>query len=289
MRSLVSINPRSFMYIPAHSEKFINKIVSSPIKPDLACLDLEDGVALNQKDIALENAIETIQKYPEIRWGIRCNSDQWETELNKLPISAKQPLLPIVLPKVEFPDQISSVERFLRSKGHSNPDIFVMIETPMGLENIGAIFQHSRSIRAAIFGAEDFLSHYAIVRSDGEEELSWARGRILNACFAYNVHPIDAVCTQFKNPEKLLTECKTGVSIGFRGKQCIHPIQIETINSTFIPPASILIESKQIVQAFEEHQKNGSGAFSFDNRLIDRPEYEKAKNIVQRFELYNSL
>jgi citrate lyase subunit beta/citryl-CoA lyase len=82
--------------------------------------------------------------------------------------------------------------------------------------------------------------------------------------------------------EAFAKEVKLAVQLGFMGKQCIHPSQIDTVNSSFSPSPQEVDRSRRIVKAFEEAQARGLGAISFEGKMVDTMNYRQAKETLAR-------
>lgn len=69
--------------------------------------------------------------------------------------------------------------------------------------------------------------------------------------------------------------------MGFTGKQVIHPSQVPVVNTAYAPSQNTVKWATDMIEAFEEHQKSGQGAFVFDGKMIDMPLVLQARNIMQ--------
>ena len=85
----------------------------------------------------------------------------------------------------------------------------------------------------------------------------------------------------FQNLDGLKTQSQEGFQWGYTGKQVIHPIQIETVQNAFTPSSEKIEWARQLIEAFDQHQKSGKGAFNFRGHMIDRPLLIQARNIIQ--------
>ena len=109
--------------------------------------------------------------------------------------------------------------------------------------------------------------------------MAYARQATVIAARAFSLQPIDLVCVE-RSDDKLLEECKMGWTIGFRGKQAIHPDQIETIQRTFQPSRDKIREAVRILEAGRLNEERGQGAFTLDGIVVDRPVIKAAANTV---------
>lgn len=80
--------------------------------------------------------------------------------------------------------------------------------------------------------------------------------------------------------EGLKVQCEMGARMGYTGKQIIHPDQINVVQKAFMPSTKQIDWANALMTAFEEHQKAGKGAFTYQNQMIDMPTIKQAKNIL---------
>lgn len=76
-----------------------------------------------------------------------------------------------------------------------------------------------------------------------------------------------------------------GKRLGFNGKQCIHPTQVEVAQSTFSPSEKEVEWALRVVIADEKADAQGRGAWTLDGKMIDVPVVGKAKATVKKAEL----
>ena len=93
--------------------------------------------------------------------------------------------------------------------------------------------------------------------------------------------PIDTSFIDLEDLEGLKQSALRARNMGFQGKACIHPRQVNIVNAIFSPTESEISEARQIVTAFEKAEKSGSASIRVNNRFIDYATYEKAKKVLQ--------
>jgi citrate lyase subunit beta-like protein len=129
----------------------------------------------------------------------------------------------------------------------------------------------------------------SLTRTPSLSEFLYARSAIATACRAHELaSTIDLVCTAYKGEEGLKTleeECIGGKSLGFNGKQLIHPTQVEIAQRTFQPSEQEVEWAVRVVVADEKADKQGRGAWTLDGKMIDVPVVGKAKALVKKAEL----
>jgi citrate lyase subunit beta / citryl-CoA lyase len=69
-------------------------------------------------------------------------------------------------------------------------------------------------------------------------------------------------------------------SLGFTGKMCIHPTQLETVERIFSPSDEALAKARRIVAEFEAALAKGIAAITVDGELVDPPIYDQAKKLL---------
>ncbi|HXF60139.1 MAG TPA: CoA ester lyase, partial [Caldilineaceae bacterium] len=213
---------RSFLYVPGDSARKIEKAVAS--EADTLILDLEDGVALAQKETArltVGAALRQLDFGPRERL-VRLNAI--EPGLGRLDaeIAATLPGRPdgYVIPKVEAAETLALVgARLAAAEQEAGIEpgatrLFAMIETARGLLHLPAIAAASHRLAGLIFGAEDFTADVGAQRTPGGLELLYARSAIVTAAAAYGLHAVDAVYLELEDLEGLSEECETVRRLG---------------------------------------------------------------------------
>ena len=79
----------------------------------------------------------------------------------------------------------------------------------------------------------------------------------------------------------LSEECRRVKELGFGGKICIHPSQLEPVNRAFSPTSEEVERARKIVAAAEAQ---GTGAIVVDGRMVDKAVLLGARRIVEAAE-----
>lgn len=276
---------QSRLYLPGNSPSMM--INAGIHNPHGIILDLEDSVAPAKKDearILVRNALRQINFYGAERM-VRIN--QLPLGLEDVEEIAAHHVNLVLIPKCENPGEIIQVEetitRVLKEKGRSY-EIFLMpiIESCLGVENSFQISTSSKNVVAMAIGLEDYTADLGVPRTlDGEESL-YARTRIINACKAAGIQPIDSVFSDVEDMEALAENVRKSKSLGFEGMGCIHPRQIEVIHREFMPSEAEIEKSKKIVAAYDEAKKKGLGVVSLGSKMIDAPVVKRAQHILDQ-------
>ena len=258
---------RSFIFTPGTRPELLSKAFESGA--DIVCLELEDGVAPDEKNKARQNVVKLLKSAPvreACELVVRVNSLRTRFGLDDLvAFLDTPPPLTIMLPKVESEDEVKIIDDlFLESNQQIN--LQVIIETNKGLEACFEIAQSSPNITALFFGGVDMA---ADLRCSGTwDSLLYARSKLVHAAAAANIDSLDVPFLDLNDENGLLEQATLAKELGFSGKGAIHPKQIPVINSIFTPSPE---EIAYAVRVIEEFKKAESGLVVLDGKLIEKP------------------
>ena len=280
---------RSWMFVPGHRQRMIDKALG--LNADAIMLDIEDGVAPSEKDTARKNIGESLgrKKTPgsPARY-VRINAIGHPRMDADLDAVVRPGLEGLVLPKVDTVAEARKVDAILtdRESKRRMPSggikLLIAIESPKGLLNAPAIAASSSRVTGLMFGAEDFGREIGLpaVREGEARDLIFARSAMVIAAASAHVQAIDGVWVDLNDGPGLLGFAKQSRRLGFSGMSCIHPSQVDAINTTFSPTAEEIDYCKKVLQAFEEANARGDGSIAFGGQLIDRPIVERARRTI---------
>ncbi len=266
---------RSILYMPGDDRSKIEK--AQTLGLDSFCMDLEDGVALNNKPAARESVKSALK---ELDFGhaerlVRINPAETvlaTQDLESLLVSRPDG---IVVPKVESAADIQWVAWQLDA---ANMPIIAIVETARGIINLKEIGAAGSTLSALAFGAEDLAGDIGATRTKAGWEVLYARSAVITHAAANGLQALDMVFVDFRDPEGLALEAQAGASMGYDGKQAIHPNQIEVINQAFTPSQEEIEKAQRVVVEFDKNSQAGTGAFAIDGKMIDMPLYQSAQN-----------
>ncbi len=283
---------RSRLYLPGNEPKYF--INAGLHKPDGVILDLEDSVAPASKHDArflVRNALRSVD-FSCCERMVRIN--QLPAGLEDLKFIVPHNIHVIIIPKVEHAEQIKQVEEVvlkIKKEKKIKNDIFFMpiIESALGVINAYEIASASKNICALAIGLEDYTADIGTQRTDEGRESLFARNIVVNAARAAGIQPIDTVYSDVTNMEGLRESAIEAKSLGFDGKGCIHPRQVEVVHKAFAPTEQEIGKAKKIVKAFKEAEKKGLGVVSIGSKMIDAPVVKRAQKTTQLAIMNNLL
>jgi citrate lyase beta subunit len=135
---------------------------------------------------------------------------------------------------------------------------------------------------ALIFGAEDLAGNIGATRSKAGWEVFYARSAVVTHAAAFGLQAIDTLCVDFNDEVALKEDAQIGASLGFSGKLAIHPRQVEVIQAIFTPTDEQIARAQRLIQAHDEQQAQGIGAFAFEGKMIDRPAIRAAEQVLAK-------
>ena len=303
---------RSELAVPGSNPTFMEKSATSAA--DVIFLDLEDAVAPDDKEQARKNIIQALN---DIDWGnktmmIRINGlDTHYMYRDVVDIVEACPRLDMILiPKVGVPADVYAIDVLVTQieqakKREKKIGFEVLIETALGMANVEAIAQSSKRLEAMSFGVADYAAScrtrstviggvnedYSVLTDKdeaGNRQTHWqdpwlfAQQRMLVACRAYGLRPIDGPFGDFSDKDGYISAARRCAAAGYEGKWAIHPSQIELANEVFTPSEKEVEKARRILEAMEEAAKAGRGAVALDGRLIDIASIRMAEALIQK-------
>lgn len=291
---------RSVLAVPASKWKMVER---GPLSgADLFFLDLEDAVAPDSKAEARKNVVRAVK---ELDWQgrptlYRMNSldtPYFYRDVIEVVEEAGDRLDLILVPKAERPEDLHTLDTLLTSVElnagleKNKVKLEAQIETALGLTNIDAIARATPRLEALHFGPGDYaasvrMPQTSIGTMDEWDEaypghrFHYAMHRIVVAARANDLRAIDGPVADYRDEEGLRKSCLRARSLGFDGKWCIHPSQVETVNKVFSPTERELEWAKRVVSAYEEATAAGSGSISVDGQMVDAASIKMARNTL---------
>ena len=271
--------PRSWLFVPADSEKKIGKAIES--EADAVIFDLEDSVAPQQKAAARQVLKGLGKRSGGPQWWVRINplrTDEHRKDLEMLGIAG---IHGVVLPKAEGGADIDE----LAHRTGNIPIHAIVTETAASLFGLLSYRDPKSPLAAMSWGAEDLSAALgASSKYDADGQLAFtyqlARSLCLAGAAAAGVQPVDGVFADFRDDEGLAAEAQAARRDGFTGKLAIHPAQVPVINAAFTPSREELKHARAIVAAFEGDPD--AGVVSLDGRMLDLPHLIQARRVLER-------
>jgi citrate lyase subunit beta/citryl-CoA lyase len=230
-------------------------------------VDLEDAVAPDAKAGARSALAEWLPQAPRPVL-VRINAADTEWFAADLTLCARANVGGILLPKCERVDDLQRI-----AAACPGVPLHPLVETAHGLWNALALAQ-AQGVRSLLFGSLDFQADLGI----GDDDLLHARSQlVLVSRVAGIAAPIDGVTQAIDDPEAIRRDAARSRELGFGGKACIHPNQVDIVNECFAPTAAEVRWAEAVVAAFAT---SAGDAVRVEGRMVDRPVLLKAQGIL---------
>ncbi len=282
---------RSMLFVPGNNPGLIRDV--HIYKPDSIMLDLEDAIAITEKDSArflVYNMLKELGDYYkelDIETVVRINALDTEFWKDDLEAVVRAGVDVIRISKTDTPQDVltveKEVERIEKEIGREigSTKLMAALESPLAVINAYQIATSSKRLMGIALSGEDFVTGLKTERSSEGHELNTARGMIILAARAAGVSAHDTVYSDVNNDEGFIKEANFIKQLGFDGKSLIHPRQVELVHKVYTPSKKSIEKSYKIVKATEKALKEGKGVFTVDGKMVDKPIIERAKHVLE--------
>ncbi len=282
--------PRSLLFTPATSPRRVEKAFTSGA--DGVIVDLEDAVALAEKPEARRQAALSLAQRRAVPAYLRVNALSTPFCFEDLGVAAGSAADGIVLPKIESVEDVAIANWMLaqletaHGRAVGSIELMPIVETARGMAAAGAIAaacKRSGRVRRLFYGAVDFALDLDVDLADEAGAMAQARFALALACRAAELEgPMDTVFVTIADAEGLRLSAQRARAMGFTGKACIHPAQVEVVNAAFTPSEAELAHAQKIVTAFEAAEAAGAASVSVDGAMVDYPVVLKARRTLAK-------
>ncbi len=276
--------------MPGDSRRKIEK--GAALDVDSIIMDLEDGVALNNKVAARDAVLSALH---EVDFGrserlVRTNMiiPGWLFDKD-IEVTVQGKPDGYVLPKVENAWQIQHVSMLLAAAEDRNDwprgtiRLLAIIETALGVANLSEIANADERLEALIFGAEDLAGDIGATRTREGWEVFYARSAVVTYAKAFKRQAIDTLLTDLTlSDEDIMADTRFSAQMGFDGRLAIHPKQVAPIQRVFTPSTESIRHAKRLIAAHDAHQAVGKGAFEYEGKMVDMPMVRAALLVLAR-------
>ena len=278
---------RSFLFAPGNHARRVEKALS--LSADAVILDLEDAVANSEKIKSRALVLAALQGPRNCKGYVRVNALGTPWSYGDLVAVIHPEVDGVLLPKVESASDLHTVEWLItsleneRNLPKGSIDLIPIVETALGFSNLASIARSGTRVRRIAFGAGDFTLDLGITWTSNETELlSYRNTFVVESRAAGLEPPLDTVWVALDDEAGFNQSVETVQKLGFQGKMCIHPNQLQHVNACFSPSEKQITHAKRVVEAFEVAEKQGLAAIQVDGQFVDYPIVYLAKKLIER-------
>jgi citrate lyase subunit beta / citryl-CoA lyase len=291
IEDVVQIVRRSSLFVPANMPKFVEKAWTRGA--DTILLDLEDSVALSQKNAA--RAVVKDDLPVVVKGGaevmVRINKP-FAMAVADLDACIWPGLAGVRFPKAESGQEIRVLDLLIaerelaRDIPRGTIQVHASIETALGLHNVQAIAAASPRLVSISFGAEDYARDMEIEPSSDGRELFLGKMQILLAARLAGIQAcgLMASIADFKDIERVVRLVREARSMGFKGSTCIHPAQVQPLNEGFSFTPEEIEHARKVIAALDAAEAEGRDSVAVDGKMVDIPVADRARRLLARAE-----
>ncbi|TXC70569.1 CoA ester lyase [Sphingomonas ginsenosidivorax] len=272
----MTIAARSILFVPGDRPERFDKARASGA--DLVVIDLEDAVLPDRKAAARDTIHDTLADLTEPRFVVRINSLDTEWHADDVRALAGLPgVSGLMLPKAERASDFAAMHEAATGK-----PLHALVET------VSAVFALADLVTAPglarlSFGTVDFQAD-AGIDGDGAEIDHVRTMIVLHSRNAGLAAPVDGVSTDLSDDAALARDADHARRFGFGGKLCVHPRQVQVVNTAFLPSDVDVQWATRVMAAID----GGFGAVALDGKLIDKPVVDRARRLLGAHAAYQS-
>lgn len=304
---------RSTLAVPGSKPRFFEKAASSAA--DVVFFDLEDSVPPDNKEQARRDVIAALNdlEFPDKSVSVRINGLDTQfmyREVVELMEQAGSAIDLILVPKVGCAADLYAVDMLLTqietAMGLTHRvGLEILIETPLGVQNIDEIAAASPRNESILFGSADYAAaagmrnetiggpgpdYHVLTDPDaqGLRHTHWGDmwhyplSRLVASARSQGLRPVDGPFADIGDADGWVASAKRARSLGFEGKMVIHPSQVELANTLFRPSDEEVDQARRVLEAMAQAGQGGAGAVSLDGRMIDIASIRQAQATVSK-------
>ena len=279
---------RSLLFVPGAEPRKLER--ARQAGADTVLFDLEDSVAPAQKAEARRYVGDALRAggFGSTEAAVRVNAPgtgHFEADVEAVIASGGHT---IMLPKAESAEGVAAAVGTLRTlsrerRGEESVSLLLLIESPGGIADAVAIGRAAPHIEALCFGHADFSLQMGLGDADASRGVVYhARCMVAIAARACGVAPIDSVFLAVRDDGAFREDVELGLRLGFDGKLCIHPRQVEIVNEIYTPRPEQIEYAIRVIEAWERAAEDARGVFALDGRMIDAPVVGVQRRVLER-------
>jgi citrate lyase subunit beta/citryl-CoA lyase len=260
---------RTMLFVPGDRPERFAKAAASGA--GLVLLDLEDAVAPEAKPSARKHAEAWLAAGHPCAVRVNGHGSSWHED--DLAAVAGHDCV-VVVPKAESPDLLSQVARQV------DVGVLALIETAAGVMGVQGIAAAPGVERLAL-GTFDLGAELGVAPDD-EDAMAWSRGALVLASAAAGIAPpVDGVTGDIDDEERLRTEVQRAARMGFTGKLCVHPRQVDVVEALLGPTEEELKWARAVIEAVTNAGAE-SAVVAVGGRMVDKPVVDRARRMLER-------
>lgn len=280
---------RSMLFVPSYNEKYARK--AKTVLADSVIFDLE-AILEDQREPGREIVRKVFNEFDgnfgESEKVLRVNKLGTEDFEKDMELAKELDIDAILFALIETPEQVLEAEKALMEV-NPNLTMMVMIETPLAILNSPEICRVSSKLEVVVVGSNKLANRLQIDIKRGSKAMFNYLARIALSAKAYGKTVIDGPHYDIHDEFACEDSTKDAFNLGFDGKALVHPVQIEYINDIFTPKQAEVLEFEEMINRYEEAEKEGKEVILYNDKLVDKCKIKWAKKMITLYETYKAL
>lgn len=262
---------RTLLFAPGNRPDRFDKAIAAG--PDLVVLDLEDAVPAADKDAARTAVDAWLAGHPGAPVAVRINAAETGEHAADVELASRHDCV-VMLAKAEDLDVLEHLSE--RTGSRQDERLIALVETAAGVLQAAGIAR-LRGVGRLAFGSFDLAAQLGVDPTDRSAMAASRSALVLGSAAAGIAGPIDGVSAAIDDPDALRAETEAAARLGFTGKLCIHPRQVDTVAAALSPTPDMLAWAQRVVEA---DAASRAGVVVVDGRMVDRPVVLRARRLL---------
>ena len=257
---------RSYLFVPGDRPERFDRAWNTTA--DEIVIDLEDAVGPLAKADARHSIANWLDAARPVLLRVNAADTPWFAD--DLRLSCHPGVAGVMFPKAE-----SLPPELIQACAAKGQGILALIETALGLQRI-ADLASSPYVKRLAFGSIDFQVDLGI-EGDDEELLFFRSQLVWQSRLAGLPAPVDGVTANFYDDDRLRSDARRARRLGFGGKLCIHPRQLQAVSTAFMPDDAQRAWAARVLMAIDSAK---GATVALDGKMVDRPVWLQAMRIA---------
>ncbi|CAN5150950.1 CoA ester lyase [soil metagenome] len=272
----------TYLYVPGNAVgRFVKADASGA---DAVIFDLEDAVHRDDKEAARTHVAQhlALPRPAGVETWVRLNGD--ERVVADVAAVVGPALTGVILAKTAGVEELAALDEVLAAaeleRGLVRGRIAVapLIESGLGLANVVEIARSPR-VSTLHLGEVDLAADLGLEPGPDAIELLFARSQVVVACSAAGIgSPVAPVSPDFRDLTAYAVTTRALRRLGFVGRACIHPAQLQVVRDVFTPTATEASEAADVLRRLDEAA--GGVAVDAQGRMIDEAVARHARRLL---------
>ncbi len=277
----------SLFFAPANRHDLLAKFPR--FQAHCYAVDLEDGTPPGDKESARARLGEAVRMLRAANLRgllyVRVNQPASPYYVRDIQAAVECDIDGLILPKLERRDElfplVHEIERAEAAQpGKRRIEIMGGLESMRGVIDAVSLCAAHPRLTSVYFGAEDFASDLGARRTPEGDEVLYARSQVVLAAKAARVIAIDQAVLEIRDDEQCRRDALKGRDLGYEGKICVLPRQVEISNQVYAPTDAEIAHAQELVQVYEDAERRGLGTIDFKGQMIDGPLLKRAHAVL---------